>query len=166
MKRVTMLFVVVLSALCLIACAAESQAAVQKITPEEAHDMMTSDRVTVLDVRSADEFAAEHIPNAQSLPVDDITLESAQAVAPETDEPVLVYCRSGHRSAIAAEKLAELGYSAVYDFGGIMDWPYETISSSDDGDSTESAYETSGKLPMGAKAGCSTSEPGPIPDQP
>lgn len=85
-------------------------------------------RYTVLDVREQDEFDAGHIEGAKLLPYGSITADSAAAVLPAKDETVLVYCRSGRRSAIAAQALADLGYTAVYDFGGILDWPYEVVT--------------------------------------
>lgn len=78
----------------------------------------------VLDVREAEEYEAGHIPGAVLLPVGSISGDTAAAAIPETDSLVLVYCRSGRRSKLAAEALAGLGYSNVKEFGGILDWPY------------------------------------------
>ena len=97
----------------------------QQITQEEAKNMMDTQEVTVLDVREQDEFDAGHIPGALLLPVGSITKERAAAVIPKTDSVVLVYCRSGNRSKTASKALADLGYSNVYEFGGINTWPYE-----------------------------------------
>jgi|GEM_PF-900896 len=85
-------------------------------------------RYTVLDVREQDEYDAGHIEGAKLLPYGSIDAESAAATLPSKDGVVLVYCRSGRRSAIAAQALADLGYTAVYDFGGINDWPYEVVT--------------------------------------
>ena len=79
----------------------------------------------VLDVREAEEYEAGHIPGAVLLPVGSISGDTAAAAIPETDSLVLVYCRSGRRSKLAAEALAGLGYSNVKEFGGIIDWQYE-----------------------------------------
>lgn len=79
----------------------------------------------VLDVREQEEYDQGHIPGAVLLPVGEITQESASAAVPEKDTVVLVYCRSGNRSKAAAGELAQLGYTQVYEFGGIQDWPYE-----------------------------------------
>ena len=76
-------------------------------------------------MREQDEFDSGHIPGAVLLPVGTIDEESAAAVIPEKDSTVLVYCRSGNRSKTAAAKLAELGYTGIYEFGGINTWPYE-----------------------------------------
>lgn len=105
---------------------------IQKISAKEAHEMMTSDEVVVLDVRTPEEYAGRHIENARLLPLDRITAETAAEVAPNKNEPVLVYCRSGVRSAEAALKLEALGYQDIYDFGGILDWPYATVEGSED----------------------------------
>ena len=110
------------------AAAAESTAGetgYQKITAEEAKKMMDAGGVTVVDVRTAEEYAAAHIPGAVLVPVESIG-EAMPEALPDKDAVLLVYCRSGRRSAAASQKLAALGYTAVYDFGGINDWPYET----------------------------------------
>lgn len=106
----------------------------QTIDAAEAQRMMLEPGalVHVLDVRTQQEFDEAHIEGALLLPYDLITQESAEEVLPAKDETVLVYCRSGRRSAVAAEALANLGYTAVYDFGGINDWPYETVSGQDE----------------------------------
>ena len=96
-----------------------------QIKQEEAKVMMDTREVIVLDVREQDEFDAGHIPGALLLPVGSITKERAAAVIPKTDSVVLVYCRSGNRSKTASKALADLGYSNVYEFGGINTWPYE-----------------------------------------
>ena len=98
----------------------------KQISQEEAKKMMDqyADAV-ILDVREAEEFAAGHIKGAVLLSVGSITEESAAEVIGEKDTMVLVYCRSGNRSKTASGALAELGYTAVYEFGGINDWPYD-----------------------------------------
>ena len=99
----------------------------QPITAEEAKDMMDElDGEIILDVREQDEYDEKHIPGAVLFPVGMIDAETAEGVIPEKDTVVLVYCRSGNRSKTASSKLAELGYTQVYEFGGIKDWPYET----------------------------------------
>ncbi len=99
------------------------------ITAEEAKGMMDADEsAVILDVRSAEEFAEGHIPGAVLLPHTDITDETAAQAIPGKDTVVLVYCRSGNRSATASATLAGLGYTQVYDFGGIRDWPYDVVT--------------------------------------
>lgn len=97
----------------------------QKISAQEAKDMMDQGLAIVLDVRQAEEFQAGHIPGALLLPSDAIA-DQAGDLLPDKDAAVVVYCRTGVRSAQAAAALAGLGYSAVYDMGGIASWPYET----------------------------------------
>lgn len=98
----------------------------QQLTPEQAKARIDSeDAIILLDVRTAEEYAAGHIPGAQLLPNEEIG-DSAPPELPDKNAEILIYCRSGNRSAKAAEKLAALGYTAVWDFGGINAWPYET----------------------------------------
>ena len=122
--------------LCLLsACSSEVPAAAEDtntgwrtISAAEAYKMMEeSDNYILLDVRTEDEFAERRIDGAILIPDFELS-ERAEAELPDKDETILVYCRSGRRSAGAAETLAKLGYTNVYDFGGIIDWPYETVS--------------------------------------
>ena len=78
----------------------------------------------ILDVRTAEEFATGRIPGATLLPAHTIR-ERAHAVLPNKNALILVYCRSGTRSQEAACELISMGYTNVFDFGGIMAWPYE-----------------------------------------
>ena len=97
-----------------------------KITMEQAQNLMeTEENYIILDVRREDEYAAGHIPGAVLLPNETITAETASEVLPDPDQMILVYCRSGNRSKQAAAKLADLGYSDIREFGGILDWPGE-----------------------------------------
>ena len=107
-------------------CSAEEKGSVyMNINPEKAKEMMeNSEEFVLLDVRSEEEFSEGHIPGAKVIPHGEI-LKRAEAELPEKNVPVFVYCRSGRRSKIAAEALVSLGYSEVYEFGGIIDWPYE-----------------------------------------
>ena len=100
----------------------------QQISQEEAKEMMDTQDVIILDVREQDEYDSGHIPGAVLLPVGTIDEETAAEVIPEKDSTVLVYCRSGNRSKTASSALAELGYTNIYEFGGINTWPYETES--------------------------------------
>lgn len=100
----------------------------QQITQEEAKEMMDTQEVIILDVREQNEYDSGHIPGAVLLPVGTIDEDTAAAVIPEQDSTVLVYCRSGNRSKTASSALAELGYTNIYEFGGINTWPYETES--------------------------------------
>ena len=95
-----------------------------KITPEEAKSLMDKGNVTVLDVRTLDEYNAGHIADAVRLEMADFAAKLA-TVLPDKDAVILVYCRSGNRSKTASGLLIEAGYTHVYDFGGIIDWPYD-----------------------------------------
>ena len=118
-------FMLILSIL-LAGCGAQKDSpSYQRISQEEAKKMMDAQEVIVLDVREQSEYDEKHIPEAVLLPVGTITKDTASAVIPNLDSVVLVYCRSGNRSQTASSALAELGYSCVYEFGGINTWPYE-----------------------------------------
>ena len=95
------------------------------ITAEEAKQIMDSEEgYIILDVREQDEYDAGHIPEAILIPYTQIG-EKAEDVLTDKDQMILVYCRSGRRSKLAAEALVELGYTNIKEFGGIIDWPYE-----------------------------------------
>ena len=95
------------------------------ITAEEAKEIMdTESGYVILDVRTEEEFSEGHIPGAILIPDYEIG-EKAQEVLKEKDRMILVYCRSGRRSKLAADALAKLGYTNIKEFGGIIDWPYE-----------------------------------------
>ena len=97
----------------------------EQITAEEAKKIMDSGAEhIILDTREQDEFDEGHIPGAILIPYTEIE-SKAEEMLPDKDKLILVYCRSGRRSKIAAESLAKLGYTNVKEFGGIIDWPYE-----------------------------------------
>lgn len=123
MKRI---LPILFSLLLLTGCGGNSGDGYRQITQEEAKEMMDTQEVIILDVREQDEYDSGHIPGAVLLPVGTIDKETAAAVIPEEDSIVLVYCRSGNRSKTASFTLAELGYTNIYEFGGINTWPYET----------------------------------------
>lgn len=96
------------------------------ITAEEAKQIMdTEEGYIILDVRTQEEYDQGHIPGASLIPNTEITAQ-AEKVLTDKDQLILVYCRSGRRSKLAAATLAQLGYTNVKEFGGIIDWPYET----------------------------------------
>lgn len=95
------------------------------ISPEEAKAMMDRGGVVIVDVREPEEYKEGHVPGARLLSLGTIDAETAAQVIPSKDSTVLVYCRSGVRSKKGAAKLAGLGYEKIYDFGGILQWPYE-----------------------------------------
>ena len=93
-----------------------------QISQDEAKQMMAQDPAPlIVDVRRPDEFETGHIPNAINVPNEDIGTSQPEAL-PELDRVLLVYCRSGRRSKEAAQKLAAMGYTNVYEFGGINEW--------------------------------------------
>ncbi len=94
------------------------------ITPEEAKAKMDAGNVTIVDVRTQAEYEQGYIPGAILVPNETIGDALPEAL-PDQESVLLVYCRSGRRSKQAAEKLVALGYQTVYDFGGIVDWPYD-----------------------------------------
>ena len=117
-----------LSLLLLAGCGGNAAGgAYQQIPQETAKEMMdTQQEVVILDVREQDEYDSGHIPSAVLLPVGTIDEDTAAEVIPEKASTVLVYCRSGNRSKTASSTLADLGYTNIYEFGGINTWPYET----------------------------------------
>jgi len=99
----------------------------QKITAETAYQMMQkSDGFVLLDVRSNEEFQEKHINGAILIPVSELEKRAEPELA-DKDAVILVYCRSGVRSANASKILVKKGYTQVFDFGGINSWPYETV---------------------------------------
>lgn len=96
----------------------------KRISAKEARDMM-NDSTAILDVRSNEEYDQGHIHNAILLPDYELT-EKVETILKDRNQTILVYCRTGRRSASVARRLIEMGYSSVYDFGGLLtDWPYE-----------------------------------------
>lgn len=96
------------------------------LKPEEAKEMIGKEGVFLVDVRTAKEYAEGYIPGAILLPLDELS-KKAETVLPDKDSTIIVYCRSGRRSANALRELKEMGYGNVYDLGGIQSWPYETV---------------------------------------
>lgn len=138
MKRLFLFFIVIYIAIFLGGCSEremiegqsrpeEEMTVVMKIKPEDANNMLASDNPPVLiDVREPDEFANGHIPNAINVPLGDVVNGVNRLEIPK-DQPMMVYCRTGRRSAEAASKLQSAGYLKIYDLGGITDWPYEIV---------------------------------------
>ncbi len=99
----------------------------RKISPVLAKEMIDSgEELIIVDVRTASEFSQGHIPDAILIPNETIG-STPPAELPDKEAIILIYCRSGNRSAQAARKLVSMGYLNVYDFGGILDWPYEVV---------------------------------------
>lgn len=104
-----------------------SESVYKTLSPEDARELIGNEGVFLVDVRTPQEYSEGHIPQSLLLPLDDIQ-EKAQDVLPDQYAKVIVYCRSGRRSALAAKELLSLGYKDVYDLGGILGWPYETTT--------------------------------------
>ena len=126
MKKLVFLFLAVMM---LTACGQDTEndqgAVYVNITAEEAKQIMdTEEGYIILDVREQDEYDEAHIPGAILIPYTQIE-EKANEMLPDKEQLILVYCRSGRRSKIAAEALVKLGYTNIKEFGGIIDWPYE-----------------------------------------
>ena len=97
----------------------------KKISFAEAREILDTRKDCVLsDVREEEEYITGHAVDALLLPVDEITEETAAQLIPDKERDVLVYCRSGYRSNIAAQKLEALGYQKLYDIGSLVGWPY------------------------------------------
>ena len=124
---------VMLSSIALVACNvvqddSQKNASYEQITPAKAKALMDSSQDhIILDVRTPEEFAEEHIEGAILMPDYEIG-EKAESVLADKDQLILVYCRSGRRSKNAASKLATLGYTNIKEFGGIIDWEYGTVT--------------------------------------
>jgi len=124
MKKLYLLFLL-LPILFLTACTAGSYTV---ITAAEAKEMLDSDSSIILvDVRTQAEYDQIHIPGATLVPVDNIQTLAA-TLLPDKSATYIIYCNSGNRSATASQALVDLGYRNIYDMGGIIYWPYETIS--------------------------------------
>ena len=126
MKKLSLIFMVLLL---LTACGQDKEnkqeAVYMNITAEQAKEIMDTEKgYVILDTRTQEEYDEGHIPGAILIPYDEI-LEKAEGVLTEKDQLILVYCRSGRRSKLAAEDLVKLGYTNIKEFGGIIDWPYE-----------------------------------------
>ena len=105
----------------------ENSSAYHKIDAKEAKSMIDSKKVTIVDVRTEQEYKEKHIPNSILVPNETVEEEAVNKL-PDKDAILLVHCRTGIRSKQASDKLVKMGYKNVYDFGGINDWPYDTVS--------------------------------------
>ena len=127
LKLLPLLFLLLLSG-----CGKSSgtEANYRQVSMQEAINIInTQTGYVILDVRTQAEYETAHIPGAICIPNESIGAE-APAALPDKGQMILVYCRSGNRSKQASEKLAKLGYTNVLEFGGIRDWPGDTVSGS------------------------------------
>ena len=126
----TYFVIAALAILLLLGCSQKKQqeASYRQINMNEAIAMMEEETgYIILDVRTLEEFAAGHIPNAINIPNEEIGTAQIPEL-PDEDQLILVYCRSGNRSKQASEKLAALGYTNIVEFGGINSWPGEIVT--------------------------------------
>ena len=126
------LILLLLAVILLTACGKDKEndqgAVYVNITAEEAKQIMDSEEgYIILDVRTQEEYDGGHIPGAIVISHEEIA-EKAEEALTDKDQLILVYCRSGRRSKLAAEALVELGYTNIKEFGGIIDWPYEVTT--------------------------------------
>ena len=124
-KWIPILLALILFAGCGQANENTQEAVYMNITAQEAKEIMdTQEGYIILDTRTQEEYDEGHIPGAIVLPYDEV-LEKAEGILTDKNQLILVYCRSGRRSKLAAEDLVKLGYTNIKEFGGIIDWPYE-----------------------------------------
>ena len=108
-----------------VGCSDGGSATYDQISGAEAKALMDSESgYIIIDARTQEEYDQGHIPGAIMIPEYEI-VDRAEKELPDKDQLILVYCRSGRRSKIAAEELVKLGYTNVKEFGGIIDWEYE-----------------------------------------
>lgn len=126
-KTITILLVLILSLF--TGCSSSDDGlGYEQVDANKAIELMESETdYIILDVRTIEEFNEKHIPDAICIPNETIGEEEI-AQLPHKDQLILVYCRSGRRSKEASAKLVELGYTNIVEFGGIIDWPGETVS--------------------------------------
>ena len=130
MKRIIPIILILLFALsgCSAVKKEQNTAAYKQISQEEAKEMMDrADGHVIVDVRRQDEYDAGHIPGAILIPNESIGCDSPEAL-PDYDQIILIYCRTGNRSKQASEKLAAMGYTNIYEFGGINTWTGEIVT--------------------------------------
>lgn len=124
MKR---LLVLLVAALVMLAGCSAGSAAYKQISQTEAKQMMQqNDGYVIVDVRRQDEFDSGHIKDAILIPNESIT-DQKPSELPDLNQVILIYCRSGNRSKQAAQKLADMGYTNIYEFGGINTWDGEIV---------------------------------------
>ena len=110
-----------------VGCSDGGSASYDQISGAEAKALMDSESgYIIIDARTQEEYDQGHIPGAIMIPEYEIAVR-AENELPDKDQLILVYCRSGRRSKIAAEELVKLGYTNVKEFGGIIDWEYEIV---------------------------------------
>ena len=120
-KTIILVFILLLTS----SCSNNSQE-IKSITTSEVYNNITSGKYVIIDVRDSEEYADGHIQNAINIPVNDIE-NYVEKIILNKNFNIVVYCRSGARSLTASHKLKKLGYSNIYDMGGIINWNYDLI---------------------------------------
>lgn len=135
LKKFYVILIMILSVFIISGCAtvgkedntkSTENSRVIKMTAKEAKEEMGKGDVIILDVRTKEEYDSGHIENSILIPVNDIEKE-VENIFKDKEQKILVYCRSGNRSSQASKLLVKMGYTNVYDFGGIKYWPYEIV---------------------------------------
>ena len=123
MKKIFSLAVTVLLLVICAGCGESVGNSFEKISADDAKKIMSTEKnFVILDVRTKDEFDKKHIPNAILLPLAEIEKGNFTEKLPDKNQKILIYCRTGRRSANAAQILVDNGYKNIFDFGGIVDW--------------------------------------------
>jgi len=100
----------------------------QRISALEARNLLSADTsARIVDVRTEWEYRGQHIADSILVPLTAIS-RKAPVLLPNKQSALIVHCQSGHRSHHAARQLLAMGYTQVYDLGGITGWPYGTVS--------------------------------------
>ena len=132
MKRFSVILILIMTCTAVLyGCTSGGESKMEKsyeqITPAEAKEIMDKENgYVILDVRTQEEYDETHIDGAILIPDYEIA-DKAESILKDKNQLILVYCRSGRRSKLAASELVSLGYTNVKEFGGIIDWPYETV---------------------------------------
>ncbi len=125
-STIKILIIIMIIGVIFVSCSGNGSNDYETITAEEAKELMVEGNI-ILDVRTQMEYDTGYIEGATLLPLDQIVNGDVDILS-DKEQVILVYCRSGNRSAQASKALAELGYTNVKDFGGVISWPYDLVT--------------------------------------
>jgi len=131
-KKATLLIMILIGTLAVISCGKSEEVITEKgtftkISAQDAKKIMDEEKnIVILDVRTEEEYSSGHIENSVLISVDDLK-DKAESILKDKDQKILIYCRTGNRSNTALKKLKEMGYTNLYDFGGINSWEYGLV---------------------------------------
>lgn len=129
MKKLSLILAAIILILSLAACSmpwSDNSDGYTQISYEEAKKIIDErDDIIILDVRTQEEFEGGYIKGAILFPSQEVNEETAAQKLPDKDQTILIYCSSGGRSKKVAQQLVDMGYTNIYEFGGINSWPYE-----------------------------------------